>query len=295
MRVFAVALALALCGGCGNAPPAAGKPHGTVSVMYAGSLTALMEHRLGPRFLEQTGWTFQGEGKGSLAIANLIRDGSRRPDVFISADPAVNQLLQPQFVDRYTTFAATEMVLAWSPKTAHADLFAEIKAGKRPWWAIAQGGLRLGRTDPELDPKGYRTLFAYQLDASARAAQVESGGPPGSHLESLGDIYPEEQLVARLQVGELDAGLFYKIEAVEAGLPFTALPKAVNQGDPKIDYSGATYTDRKGRVFHGAPIEYTVAVLKTASNPAGGRDFAVFLAGPARAVLAAEGLRPLPA
>ena len=48
---------------------------GSVDVMYAGSLIRLFERRLGPAFQSATGFTFQGEGKGSVAIANLIKGG----------------------------------------------------------------------------------------------------------------------------------------------------------------------------------------------------------------------------
>src|SRR5713101_6401578 len=66
---------------------------GTVSVFYAGSVVQLMERDVGPAFGRATGYTYQGEGKGSVALANIIKDRLRAPDVFISADPRVNDLL----------------------------------------------------------------------------------------------------------------------------------------------------------------------------------------------------------
>ena len=53
--------------------------------MYAGSLVKIFETSLGPSFQNQTGYTYVGEGKGSVQIANLIIDGFRNPDVFVSA------------------------------------------------------------------------------------------------------------------------------------------------------------------------------------------------------------------
>src|SRR5690348_1348434 len=41
------------------------QPLGPVQVLYAGSLTTLMESALGPAFKQATGYEFQGEGKGS--------------------------------------------------------------------------------------------------------------------------------------------------------------------------------------------------------------------------------------
>ena len=57
-----------------------------VSVMYAGSLVKIMEQVIGPSFHNQTGYNFIGEGKGSVQVSNLILQGFRRPDFFISAD-----------------------------------------------------------------------------------------------------------------------------------------------------------------------------------------------------------------
>ena len=31
------------------------------------------------------GYTYTGEGRGSVEIANMITDGQRRPDIFVSA------------------------------------------------------------------------------------------------------------------------------------------------------------------------------------------------------------------
>ena len=56
-----------------------------VFVMYAGSLVKIFETSLGPSFQNQTGYTYVGEGKGSVQIANLMMDGFRNPDVFVSA------------------------------------------------------------------------------------------------------------------------------------------------------------------------------------------------------------------
>jgi molybdate/tungstate transport system substrate-binding protein len=43
--------------------------------MYAGSLVKIFEQDLGPAFQNKTGYTYTGEGRGSLQIANMILDG----------------------------------------------------------------------------------------------------------------------------------------------------------------------------------------------------------------------------
>src|SRR5215469_9075964 len=89
---------------------------GSVQVLYAGSLTRLFEKSFGPAFQAATGFTFQGEGRGSVAIANLIKGQVKTPDIFISADPKVNESLQGDangnHVSWWVPFAGTEMVIA---------------------------------------------------------------------------------------------------------------------------------------------------------------------------------------
>src|ERR687887_2798967 len=58
---------------------------GKVFVMYAASLGKTFEQTLGPSFEKKTGYSYTGEGRGSVQIANMIIDGQRKPDVFVSA------------------------------------------------------------------------------------------------------------------------------------------------------------------------------------------------------------------
>jgi molybdate/tungstate transport system substrate-binding protein len=66
---------------------------GSVNVLYAGSLVNLMEHGIGPAFDKATGNQFQGFAAGSVGLANQIKGKLRRGDVFISANPKVNDSL----------------------------------------------------------------------------------------------------------------------------------------------------------------------------------------------------------
>ena len=291
---------------CGSAAPQPREGSGTgslihgsgvVSVRYAASLTPVFERRVGPSFQSATGFSYQGEGKGSVAIANLIKDRVRSPDVFVSADATVNQALQGAanggYVSWWIVFARDELVLGWSPKSTFAADFRSAKSGTRTWESVlGQPGVKLGRTDPELDPKGYRTLFLIQLDGQRIGDPGLSQrllGPPGNPSQ----IFPEEQLIARLQTGQLDAGFFYTVEAVEADLPYLQLPPAINQGDPaQADhYATASYTNRRGQTVKGAPVLYTVTVPSTVRNASGAQAFVQYLLGrEGQARLSAAGL-----
>ncbi len=90
----------------------------------------------------------------------MISDGLRSPDVFISADAAVNDkvLMTPdkKLTDWYVTFASSAIVLGYNPNSKFKSIFEQVHAGKLAWYeALKTPGLKLGRTDPNLDPKGF--------------------------------------------------------------------------------------------------------------------------------------------
>src|SRR5258708_32212803 len=203
--------------------PAQSKQSGTVQVLYAGSLGSVLEKSVGPEFEKASGFTYQGEGQGSLGAAKMIFDGLRSPDVFISADAAVNDkvLMTPdkKLTDWYVTFASSAMVLGFNPKSKFNSIFEQVQAGKVPWYeALKTPGLKLGRTDPNLDPKGYRARCLFHL--------AENYYRPNDLLSLLGapanpaQIFPDPQLLIRMESGQLDAGFFYRHEVVAHKMPF---------------------------------------------------------------------------
>lgn len=241
-----IALLAAGCGGAGTSG-AGGGGQRIVRVLYAGSLVSIMEKTIGPAFAKATGYQYQGYGAGSSQIANELQGKIRQGDVFISADPAVDtKLMGPNgFVSWYTTFARSPLVLAYNPGSKFAD---QLKT--KPWYeVVSQPGFRLGSTDPKLDPKGKLAAQAVQ--------QVAKENQPGmaEQINRNLTVFPETDLVGRLQAGQLDAGFFYSIESADLGDP-TASLSPVNLA-----------------------AQYTITVLKQAANPAGGEAFVKYLLG----------------
>lgn len=191
---------------------------GPVDVLYAGSLTGLMEQQLGPQFDHASGYRFQGTGGGSTALASQIRGRTTKADVFISASPAVNASLEGAAngnrVSWYATFATSKLVIGYNPKSRFAT---ELRS--KPWYeVIGSPGFRFGTTDPTLDPKG--KLGEQALHHAAATHHV----PALDALANGGaDVQPESGLVGRLQSGQLDAGFFYASEAHAAGIPTVPL------------------------------------------------------------------------
>ncbi|RNI19053.1 extracellular solute-binding protein [Flexivirga caeni] len=234
------------------------KGSGTVNVLYAGSLVALMEKQIGPAFEKATGYKFAGFAAGSNDLAAQIKGKVRKADVFISASPKADQLLigsaNGDWVSWFVTYATSPLVLGYNPKSKFA---AKIQSG--PWYdVITEPGFRVGTTDPKADPKG---KLAHQ------ALLAEGATHPKLLALAKNDkiIFPEETLVADLQSGQLDAGFFYTSEAKVAAIP-------------TVQLTGQQLA-----------ASYTATVVKNAPNESGAEAFVAYLLGPdARKTLSAQ-------
>jgi molybdate/tungstate transport system substrate-binding protein len=260
-----------------------------------------MEMDVGPAFSRATGYKYQGEAKGSLLSANLIKEKLRTPDVFISADPKVNQRLMGNengdLVRWYATIFGNEMVLGYNPDSRFAAELKKVGTNDTRLYEILQEkGFRLGRGDPELEPKGYRTLFLFDL--AEKHYQL-----PGLAQRILNNaehptlIFPEEQLVARLEAGQLDAGVFYRNEIAEHHLPYIAFPRELNLSEPDLDpyYAGATYVSPQGAKYAGSAIVYSVTIPENARNREGAAALIGFLlSGEGRKIIENHSLRIIP-
>jgi molybdate/tungstate transport system substrate-binding protein len=204
---------------------------GDVKVLYAGSLVDLMEKTVGPGFDSATGFTFQGQGAGSGALATLIKGKTVKADVFVSASPTVNATLKGSangdWVSWYASFASSNLVIGINPKSSFA---ADLKS--KPWYdVVGESGFKLGSTDALTDPKG-----ALSVTALESAATSENKPALAAIAKSYNNVQPEESLVGRLQAGQLDAAFFYASEAKAAGL--TTIP--LTGQDLKATYTVTT-------------------------------------------------------
>ena len=246
------------------APTLAAPKDGRVIVLYAGSLVSLMEHGIGPAFDKATGNQFQGYAAGSHRLANQfqgyamgshrlandIKGNLRRGDVFISANPKVNDSLMGaangDWESWYITFAQSPLVIGYNASSKFA---AEFKT--KPWYQVLQEpGIRIGRTAPQFDPKGELTLTLLK-----RAETFYN--IPGLWEKIIGrPTVPEDLEVAILQSGALDVGFFYSTETTDAKIPALSLPPAIT---PKA--------------------VFTVTILNRAPNPEGADKFVAYLLG----------------
>lgn len=274
--------------------------HSKVFVMYAGSLVKIFEDVIGPAFQNETGYTYVGEGKGSVQVSNLIKDGFRTPDVFVSAGTIpIERLMNntPPLADWLTKFGSAEMVISYSPNSPYFNDLEKAKNGETPWYnVISEKGFKFGRTDPELDPKGYYTVIMAKLasiyynDSSIKERILGEDKNPKQ-------IFPEEILKSVLELGKLDAVSSYKHEAISRGLPYITLPKEINLNDPKYSdfYKKANYTlESDQKVIKGEPVFFSVTIPQTVKNLNGAIAFVNFLTSKnGSELLNSQGLTPI--
>lgn len=246
----------------GTSTSAAAKGSGKVEVLYAGSLVNVMEKTIGPAFSAATGYTYEGEGAGSTQLVTEIKGKVKRADVFISASPKADTSLEGvangDWINTYTTFGSSSLVIGYNPNSSFA---AALKS--KPWYQVlTEPGIKIGRTDPKLDPKGELTATA--LTAASTTFKLPT---LATTVEADAQVFPEQDLVGRLQSGQLDVGFFYTVEAAAAKIPTVSLDLPAEKAT------------------------YTVALLNNAPNSAGAAAFKQYLLSPAgRAELSAAGI-----
>jgi molybdate/tungstate transport system substrate-binding protein len=271
-----------------------------VFVMYAASLIKTFEDTLGPEFQNETGYVYEGEARGSVQVANMIIDGLRTPDIFVSAGTVpIKRLMNntTPFADWLVKFGSAEMVIAYSPTSRFFNDLEKARIGETPWYQVlAKQDFKFGRTDPELDPKGYYMIIAAEL---ANLYYNDSG----IKQRTLGDdrnakqIFPEEILKTILEQGQSDAVAAYKHEAVARGLPYITLPPQINLADPAFTdfYRNGSYTVGKGgQTVFGEPIYFAFTIPTSLKNLDGAISFGDFiLSTNGRNILKDQGLKPI--
>ena len=270
-----------------------------VSVIYAGSLINIFENGIKSAFQNSTGYNFIGEAKGSVQISNMIQDGFRKPDVFVSADTTpIERLinLSMPLANWLVEFGSAELVIAYSPNSPFAPELLKASKNELPWYTILEKeGFKFGRTDPNLDPKGYYTIIASKLaNIYYNDSTIES--------KVLGEdtnkkqIFPEEILNSLLDSGQIDAIAAYKHEAITKGLPFISLPDQINLSNPNYTnfYNKISYKTKTGETISGHPIFFSFTIPNTVENTEGAVAFIKFLISEnGNKILEQNGLSPI--
>jgi len=246
--------ALSLIPGCSSGT--------TLTIYHAGSLTIPFDdvtkefNKLYPDIKVQT------EASGSATTIRKVTELGKKADIIASADyTLIPQLMFPEYANWYIIFAANQMCIAYTDKSQFGN---EINGDN--WYKVLQrDGVRYGRSDPDQDPCGYRTLMVWQLAED----YYDVPGLYDKLYDAEGNLMrPKEvDLIALLESGDLDYAFEYSSIAEQHNLKYVKLPPEINlsavdyedfYAQAEVEVAGAQPGEKI--LMKGSPIVYAVTI-----------------------------------
>ena len=236
-------------------------------VFHAGSLSVPFR-QLAKMFQQQNpNIKVKMESAGSRACARKLTELNKTCDILASADyKVINNLLIPEYADFNIHFAHNEMAIAYTEKSKYAETI-----NTNNWHEIfLKDDVKIGRSDPDSDPCGYRSLMTMQL-----AEKYYKHKNLYSKLKAKDRyIRPKEtDLLALLEIGEIDYIFIYRSVAAQHDLKMLLLADEINL---KSAAMGELYNTASVRVNGkspgeyieriGEPMVYSVTIPKKATN-----------------------------
>jgi len=228
---------------------------------------------------EQPNVSVSLQPSGSLVAARKIAELGMRADMVAVADvDIIDQMLVPRFATWNLEFLTNEIVIA------HRDhsLFTDQITTENWSTLMLRPKVRLGCTNPDTAPLGYRTLFVWQL-VGRGAGHPDLVDRLRARCADEHVVPDEEELVKLLEARAIDYAFIYRSTAESHHLKFTVLPKETNLAQPnladhyakaavKIHLAGETKV-----LIRGRPVVYGLTIPINARNPKGALKFAIFL------------------
>jgi molybdate/tungstate transport system substrate-binding protein len=183
-----------------------------------------------------------------------------------------------------------------SAKVAFSDYERASKSNATKDWNlffrdVTSGSLRVGISDPNADPAGYRGWIV--LEAAGSTYANDSSFFTKRMLSNAGNVTGSSaaNLIAPLQAGQIQFLLIYKSAAISHALNYLALPDSTNLGDQTRGsyYSRFTYA-LKTSVQKGAPIVLYITVPRGSTEYIDAVQFTVYTVTNAPILLKSYGL-----
>ncbi len=229
-----------------------------ILIYNAGSLSVPLA-QIDSLFKFKTGIKVENEQGGSRFLIKKVKDLQGTPDIIMVADYRLLKELIPTYADSFSILASNSMVIAYNGKSKESD-----KINVHNWYKIlSKNGIIIGRSDPNLDPCGYRALFVLQLaslyynDSSIYTDIMKNSPRKYTRPKSV-------SLISLLESGEMDYIFEYKSVAVQHKLKFISLPDSLNLNSPENAdfYKRARFVFSNGDTITGSPILYGISILK---------------------------------
>jgi molybdate/tungstate transport system substrate-binding protein len=226
----------------------------TIAILAAGSLQNALSNGLKPA----VDVPVNVEAHGSATVARMIDEGKRDPDIVSVADVALFE--KPLSPPWHSVFTSNAVVIAYNPDTEGGKRLAE--AGSENWYdALASDDVRIGRTDPDQDPLGYRALFTLEL----ASRYYDDASNLTKKILQKKQIFPETALISQFESGSIDAAIAYRNMAVERDYEYIELPDQIDLSNPQYDegwYSTVSYTLPSDQTIQGGFISYGSTIRK---------------------------------
>ena len=248
-------------------------------IFHAGSLSVPMREMADLFERENPGVEVVLESAGSRACARKITDLGRDCDVMASADyTVIDELLIPDHASWNIKFAANEMAIVYHEGSRMAGEIDRLN-----WHEILlRDDVAFGRSDPDSDPCGYRTVLTVKLAEGYYASE----GLAARLLEKDREyIRPKEtDLLALLETNAIDYIFLYRSVAEQHGLEYLLLPDEINLKKPELaDLYATVSVDVSGKepgthiTKRGAPMVYGVTIPTGAPDPELALEFVAFM------------------
>jgi molybdate/tungstate transport system substrate-binding protein len=252
-----------------------------VIIFHAGSLSVPFRQMKDIYEQRNPGIKILLEPAGSLVCARKITELKKPCDIIASADYfVINELLIPDYADWSIRFATNEIVIAYSEKAKYST---EINPTN--WMEILlRDDVIYGRSDPDADPCGYRSVLTMMLAESYYKLPGLTGKMTAKNRDY---IRPKEvDLVALIESNAIDYMFQYKSVAIQHNLKYIELPDEINLSDPsQADLYKSVSLEIRGNKpdekikVSGEYINYSMTIPFNAPNAEGAVDFMCFILG----------------
>lgn len=274
-------------------------PKKEVVVFCAGSLYGPLQ-KVAEIFENKYGVSVRIEPSGSVLAVRKVTNLGKRADVVAVADYSlIKKYMFPKYANWVLLFATNKLVLAYTKSSKMSDLV------QNDWLKVIMAkGVRIGISNPNLDPCGYRSVGALALKAyldgnpkefifekyvkgieakfeNNITVYVKTGLKPDTNKIVIRD--KSVDLISLLEAGEIDYAFEYLSVAKQHKLKYFILPDEINLGNPKYKdlYSKVTlvinYGTEAQREIRLKPIVYGLTIPTNAPHPKLAKLFVDFL------------------
>lgn len=257
-----------------------------IVIFHAGSLGYPFKHLIEHYTLENPDVEIISEAAGSLASARKITELNRKADIIALADyHLIDQLLIPQYTSYNIHFANNSIGLAYTKASKYQDI---IHADN--WLSILEKpDVKIGASDPDADPCGYRTRMILKL--TEKKFNTQQLTERLFTAQKYHQRPKETDLIALLESRTIDYLFLYESVAIQHGLNFMALPDSLNLSKSALNdwYAMAEVSVRGSSegsriTLKGEAITYGISVLNDAPSPEAAYAFLQWMLHPEKGI-----------